>query len=174
MMKKQLLFLFLLMMPFVVQAQQMLPKFGYFNLSTLMKAVPEYATAQKNIADLRVKYDEETKRSEDEFNKKYEEFLDGQRDFAPTIMQKRQAELQDMMEKNIAFKKEAQRLLAQAEQDAMAPVKGKVLDAIRKLGQERGYAFILNADGDALPYVDMAYGDNLNDAVVSLLARGGK
>ena len=169
-MKKQLLFLFLLMMPFVVQAQQMLPKFGYFNLSTLMKAVPEYATAQKNIADLRVKYDEETKRSEDEFNKKYEEFLDGQRDFAPTIMQKRQAELQDMMEKNIAFKKEAQRLLAQAEQDAMAPVKGKVLDAIRKLGQERGYAFILNADGDALPYVDMAYGDNLNDAVVSLLA----
>ena len=139
-----------------------------------MKAVPEYATAQKNIADLRVKYDEETKRSEDEFNKKYEEFLDGQRDFAPTIMQKRQAELQDMMEKNIAFKKEAQRLLAQAEQDAMAPVKGKVLDAIRKLGQERGYAFILNADGDALPYVDMAYGDNLNDAVVSLLARGGK
>ena len=152
----------------------MLPKFGYFNLSTLMKAVPEYATAQKNIADLRVKYEAETKRSEDEFNKKYEEFLDGQRDFAPTIMQKRQAELQDMMEKNIAFKKEAQRLLAQAEQDAMAPVKGKVLGAIRKLGQERGYAFILNADGDAVPYIDMAYGDNLNDAVLSLLARGGK
>ena len=139
-----------------------------------MKAVPEYVTAQKNIADLRVKYDEETKRSEDEFNKKYEEFLDGQRDFAPTIMQKRQAELQDMMEKNIAFKKEAQRLLAQAEQDAMAPVKGKVLDAVRKLGQQRGYAFILNADGDAVPYIDMAYGDNLNDAVLSLLAQGGK
>lgn len=173
-MKKQLLFLFLLMMPFVAQAQQMLPKFGYFNLGTLMKAVPEYATAQKNIADLRVKYDAETKRSEDEFNKKYEEFLDGQRDFAPTIMQKRQAELQDMMEKNIAFKKEAQRLLAQAEQNAMAPVKGKVLDAVRKLGQQRGYAFILNADGDAVPYIDMAYGDNLNDAVLSLLAQGGK
>lgn len=173
-MKKQLLFLFLLMMPFVAQAQQMLLKFGYFNLSTLMKAVPEYATAQKNIADLRVKYEAETKRSEDEFNKKYEEFLDGQRDFAPTIMQKRQAELQDMMEKNIAFKKEAQRLLAQAEQDAMAPVKGKVLGAVRKLGQQRGYAFILNADGDAVPYIDMAYGDNLNDAVLSLLAQGGK
>lgn len=173
-MKKQLLFLFLLMMPFVAQAQQMLLKFGYFNLSTLMKAVPEYATAQKNIADLRVKYEAETKRSEDEFNKKYEEFLDGQRDFAPTIMQKRQAELQDMMEKNIAFKKEAQRLLAQAEQDAMAPVKGKVLDAVRKLGQQRGYAFILNADGDVVPYIDMAYGDNLNDAVLSLLAQGGK
>lgn len=173
-MKKQLLFLFLLMIPFAARAQQALPKFGYFNLSTLMKAVPEYSAARKNIADLRAKYDAETKRSEDEFNKKYEEFLDGQRDFAPIIMQKRQAELQDMMERNVAFKKEARRLLAEAERDAMAPVKGKVLSAVRKLGQERGYAFVLNADGDALPYVDAAYGDNLNDAALSLLSKGGK
>lgn len=170
MMKKQLLLLFLWMLPLMAQAQQVLPKFGYFNLTTLMKAVPEYAIAQKNIADLRVKYDAETKRSEDEFNKKYEEFLDGQRDFAPTILQKRQAELQNMMERNVAFKKESQRLLAQAEQDAMTPVKNKILVAVQRLGRERGYAFVLNADNDALPYIDMAYGDNLNDAILNIVA----
>lgn len=169
-MKKQLLLLFLWMLPLMAQAQQVLPKFGYFNLTTLMKAVPEYAIAQKNIADLRVKYDAETKRSEDEFNKKYEEFLDGQRDFAPTILQKRQAELQNMMERNVAFKKESQRLLAQAEQDAMTPVKNKILIAVQRLGRERGYAFVLNADNDALPYIDMAYGDNLNDAILNIVA----
>ena len=65
-------------------------------------------------------------------------------------------------------------MLAEAERDAMAPVKGKVLSAVRKLGQERGYAFVLNADGDALPYVDAACGDNLNDAALSLLSKGGK
>ena len=102
------------MLPVLSQAQQVLPKFGYFNLSSLIKMVPEYAVAQKNIADLRAKYDAETKRSEDEFNKKYEEFLDGQRDFAPSILQKRQAELQDMMERNVAFKKESQRLACSA------------------------------------------------------------
>lgn len=169
-MKKQLLLLFLWMQPLMAQAQQVLPKFGYFNLTTLMKAVPEYAIAQKNIADLRVKYDAETKRSEDEFNKKYEEFLDGQRDFAPTILQKRQAELQNMMERNVAFKKESQRLLAQAEQDAMTPVKNKILVAVQRLGRERGYAFVLNADNDALPYIDMAYGDNLNDVILNIVA----
>ena len=170
-MKKQLLFLLLLMMPFVVQAQEVLPKFGYFSLNALMKALPEYTVAQKNIADLHVKYDAETKRSEDEFNKKYEDFLDGQRDFAPTILQKRQAELQDMMDKNIAFKKESQRLLAQAEKDAMAQVKNKVLNAIQQIGRERSYAFVLNVDNDAVPYIDMSYGVNMNDAVLNLLVR---
>ena len=170
-MKKQLLFLLFLMLPLLSQAQQVLPKFGYFNLSSLIKMVPEYAVAQKNIADLRAKYDVETKRSEDEFNKKYEEFLDGQRDFAPSILQKRQAELQDMMERNVAFKKESQRLLVQAEKNAMQPVKDKVLHIIQQLGGERGYAFVLNADNDALPYVNLAYGDNLNDAVMSVLHR---
>ena len=37
------------------------------------------------------------------------------RDFAPSILQKRQAELQEMMEKNVAFKNESKRLLAQAD-----------------------------------------------------------
>ncbi len=71
------------------------------------------------------KYDEETKRVETEFNSKYEEFLDGQRSYAKTILEKRQAELRELMEKNIAFKAEAARLLKQAEDDAYAPLKGK-------------------------------------------------
>ena len=43
----------------------------------------------------------------DRFNSKYEEFLDGQRSYAKSILEKRQAELRELMEKNIAFKAEA-------------------------------------------------------------------
>lgn len=169
-MKKQLLFLFLLMMPFMAHAQQADPHFfGYFSLNTLIKAVPDYAVAQKNLADLRAQYDAEMKRSEDEFNKKYEEFLEGQRDFAPSILQKRQADLQDMMGKNIEFKKQSQRLLQQAEKDAMEPIKNKVLAIVQQLGKERSYAFILNVDNDAVPYVNLNYGVNLNDTVLGML-----
>ncbi len=49
------------------------------------------------------------KRATDEFNLKYEAFLDGLKDFAPAIRMKRQAELQELMEKNMAFKQEAAR-----------------------------------------------------------------
>lgn len=170
-MKKQILVILLTIMPLLAQAQQAFPKFGYFNLSLLIKAAPEYSIAQKNMAELRAKYDAETKRSEDEFNKKYEEFLDGQRDFAPSILQKRQAELQDMIEKNIAFKKESQRLLKQAETNSMQPIKNKVLLMVQQLGKERGYAFIINADNDALPFVQLTYGDNINEDVISRIKK---
>lgn len=73
--------------------------------------MPGYAIAKHNMDELRGKYDEETKRVETEFNSKYEEFLDGQRSYAKSIFEKRQAELRELMEKNIAFKAEAARLL---------------------------------------------------------------
>ena len=94
----------------VSQAPQQQPlqqlRFGVLSFDEALKSMPEYAQVQKNLASLKAKYDAEMKRSEDEFNKKYEEFLEGQRDFAPSIFQKRQAELQDMMEKNIKFREE--------------------------------------------------------------------
>lgn len=39
----------------------------------------------------------------------------------PTILRKRQTELQDLMEKNVEFRKDAERLLKQAETDALSP-----------------------------------------------------
>ena len=114
--------------------------------------MPEYAVAQKNLADLRAKYDEEMKRAEDEFNAKYEELLETQRDLIPSILSKRQTELQEIMEKNVAFKKEAVRLLDEARKDAYAPLRERIFEAVRRIGRERGYAFVLNTDGDACPY----------------------
>src|SRR3712207_3234162 len=71
-------------------------KFGYFSYEEAMKSSADYSLIQRNMADLRAKYDAEMKRVEDEFNKKYEDFLDGQRNFAPSILKKRQAELQEL------------------------------------------------------------------------------
>lgn len=150
-MKKFLFMLFVLAMPLVAGAQA---KFGYFSFSEILNAMPDRAVADRNLADLRLKYDAEMKRAENEFNVKYEEFLEGQRDFVPSILHKRQAELQEMMEKNVAFRKEAERLLKQAQDDAYAPLRKKINEAAAKVGSARGYAFILNTDGDACPYID--------------------
>jgi outer membrane protein len=131
--------------------------------------MPDYAIAKANLEQLTRQYEEETKRSEDEFNKKYEDFLDGQRDFAPSILKKRQSELQDMMERNVAFKKEAQRLLQQAEEDAYIPIKEKINAAVRKLGKERGYIFVLNTDNDNIPYVDVDLGVDITEELIRIL-----
>lgn len=121
-----------------------------------------YSIAMKHIDDLKKQYDEEMKRVEEEFNKKYEEFLDGQKDFAPSIREKRQAELQEMMEKNIAFKQEARRLIRQAEEEAMAPLKEQLSSVLNALGKEKGYAFIINTDNNALPFVNDLMGEDIS------------
>ncbi len=121
-----------------------------------------YSIAMKHIDDLKKQYDAEMKRVEEEFNKKYEEFLDGQKDFAPSIREKRQAELQEMMEKNIAFKQEARRLIRQAEEEAMAPLKEQLSSVLNALGKEKGYAFIINTDNNALPFVNELMGEDIS------------
>ncbi len=140
-------------------------KFGYFSYDEVMKSTPDYSLAQRNLADLKTKYDAEMKRVEDEFNKKYEDFLDGQRSFAPSILKKRQSELQELIEKNMAFKQEARELLKKAEKEAFAPLRMKVKLAAAKVGQRRGLAFIINLDGDTLPYVDSTMGDDITEVV---------
>lgn len=165
-MKKLFLLIALGVLSLTANAQT---RFGYFSFDNVLKSMPDYVMAQRSIDDLRQKYDAEMKRAEDEFNSKYEEFLDVQKDLVPAILRKRQAELQEMMQKNINFKNESQRLLKQAEADAFAPVKNKLYNALTKVGQAQGYAFILNTDGDACPYVNPEMGEDATELIKEAL-----
>lgn len=165
-MKKLFLLIVLGVLSLTANAQT---RFGYFSFDNVLKSMPDYGMAQRSIDDLRQKYDAEMKRAEDEFNSKYEEFLDVQKDLVPAILRKRQAELQEMMQKNINFKNESQRLLKQAEADAFAPVKNKLYNALTKVGQAQGYAFILNTDGDACPYVNPEMGEDATELIKEAL-----
>lgn len=140
-------------------------RFGFFSYQDVLQSAPDYAEVQRNIETLRGKYQAEMKRASDEFNLKYEAFLDGLKDFAPAIRMKRQAELQELMEKNMAFKQEATRLLQQAEADAMAPLKARLNQAIAKVGAQKALAFILNTDNNAAPYLNPELGENVSAAI---------
>ena len=166
-MKQILLPLVFMLMPVAASAQQSAHpqvsapveqslRFGYFSYEEVLHTMPGYAIAKHNMDDLRAKYDAETKRAEDEFNAKYEEFLDGQRSFAPSISEKRQAELRELM-----AKAEAVRLLQQADADAYAPLKAQIDAAVQKVGKVKGLAFILNTDKGAFPYVNALCGEDV-------------
>ena len=143
--------------------------FGYLSYETALKSMSDYAVVQQQMADLRAQYQAETKRVEDEFNRKYEDFLDGQRDFPKTILQKRQSELQELMEKNIAFREHSLQELAQAEQEAMAPLRIRLIETLGNIGRERGYAFIVDTDQKALPFINPAMGEDITELVTTKL-----
>jgi len=144
-------------------------KFGYLSYDSVMQAMPEYAEMQTAMEQLRTQYEAEQKRVAEDFNAKYEEFLDGQKNFPRTILQKRQSELQEMLDKNIAFKKEGRRLLCKAEAEAKAPIQQKLADAVASVAQERGFAFVLNTDANAAPWINPAMGEDITEAVKAAL-----
>ena len=140
-------------------------RFAYLSYGKALEAMPEYAVAQKKMNEMEAQYQAELKRVEDEFNMKYEEFLDGQREFPKTILQKRQTELQELMAKNIAFKENSREEIAQARKEALAPLRLRLNDLLMKIGQERGFAFILDTDVKALPFINPNMGEDINQLV---------
>ena len=144
-------------------------KIGYFSYNEVLRAMPEYATVQKHLEDLRAQYENEMTNAEKEFNEKYELFLDTQQSMAKAIREKRQSELQSMMERNVAFKEEAKRLLADAEEKAMKPLHDKIAKALYFIGNERAYILIVNTDSNACPYLNPAMAENITTLLNDVL-----
>ncbi len=133
-------------------------RFGYLSYETVLKGMFDYADAQDSIRLEQEAYEKELKRVEKDFNKKYEAFLEGQRDFPRTILLKRQNELKDLMQQNIDFKAQARLDLQAAEDRFLAPVRKRLNEVLALLAEEYGLAFILNTDGNACPFIDPRYG----------------
>ena len=172
-MKKTVLFLLLTVVSLAVSAQDtkdsVAIKFGYLSYDSVMVAMPEYAEFKTNMTQLREQYEAEQKRVENDFNKKYEEFLDGQATFPKTILQKRQSELQEMLDRNIDFKKQSQKMLNDVEANLMNNIKTTINTAVSIVAQERGFAFVLNTDKEAVPFINPAQGEDITEAVKKLL-----
>ena len=152
-----------------ISAQENNFRFGYISYEGAIQSMPDYAIVQKKMKTLQEQFQAETLRVEDEFNRKYEDFLDGQREFPRTILQKRQTELQELMEKNIQFKEQGRQELADAEREALAPLRIRLIELLSTIGREKGFAFIYDTDTKALPFLNIDFGEDINQLVQDAL-----
>ena len=90
-------------------------------------------------------------------------------EFPKTILQKRQTELQELLDKNLEFKEHSRMELEKAEQDLMAPLKIRLIEVLGNIGRQCGYAFIVDTDVKALPFINPAMGIDLNQQVQDAL-----
>lgn len=140
-------------------------KFGYISYNEIFQAMPEYEESCKKLDELKTKYDNEAKRSEEEFQRKFTEFIENQKNFPENILLKRQYELQDLMTKSINFKEEAGTLLSEAEKELQANIIVLLDEAIRTVGIENGYDYIINTDGKACPFINVNVADDVTNLV---------
>ena len=143
--------------------------FGYLSYDEVVKMSPGYDEAQQTVASLRDAYERELERSEEVFSKQFSEYVDGQKTFPENILLKRQNELRQTMEQSLQFKREAKALLDEKEKEVMDALHVEVDRAIRAIGLERGYAFVLNTDGHACPFINVDLGEDITGLVLQRL-----
>lgn len=121
-------------------------KFGYVSYNELVKALPEYSIVEAHLDELQSMYKAEIERSDREFNQKYIDFIEEQSQFPDNIRIKRHKELQELMEKSMAFKHEVNNAMREARHEMMKPLYEKVDEAVMKVCIDGDYDYILNTD----------------------------
>ncbi|MCS2382588.1 OmpH family outer membrane protein [Bacteroides thetaiotaomicron] len=168
-MLKKIALVLMLALPMGVFAQNL--KFGHINAQEIVSAMPEFAKAQSDIEALDKQLTSELQRTQEEFNKKYQEFQQAiAKDSLPAnIAERRQKELQDMMQRQEQSQQEAQQQMQKAQADAMAPIYKKLDDAIKVVGAAEGVIYIFDLARTPVAYVNESQSINLTPKVKTQL-----
>mgnify|MGYP003290557517 CR=1 FL=1 len=153
------------LLAFVAVSAMAQSKFGYVSYKELVKSLPEYNIVQGHLDDLQAKYEAEVERSDREFNQKYADFIEGQSQFPDNIRIKRHKELQELMEKSMAFKDEVRCVMRDARHEMMQPLHEKVDEAVMKVCVDGDYDYVLNTDDKAYIAINPRSGTDITEQV---------
>ena len=164
-MLKKIALVMLLALPMGVFAQNL--KFGHINAQEIITVMPEFTKAQNDIQTLEKQLTAELQRTQEEFNKKYQEFQQAiaKDSLPPNIAERRQKELQVMMQRQEQFQQDAQQQMQKAQNDAMAPIYQKLDNAIKAVGAAEGVIYIFDLARTSIPYVNESQSINLTSKV---------
>ena len=142
-------------------------KFGHVNTSEIMQLMPEYNKAKTEIDALQQQYEADLKSMQDELQKKAEAFEKEQATLPDNIKQRRQTELNDMYTKIQQSYADNQQALQKASSEKMQAIQTKILDAIKAVGQEGQFVYIMEMN--TLPYISTTLSSDVTAQVKTKL-----
>ena len=164
-MLKKIALILMLILPMSVFAQ----KFGHIRSQEILIVMPEYTKAQADIQTMQKQYEDDMKRVEQEFQKKFTAFQEEQANLPKNILERRQKELQELNERAMQMQQDAQQDLQQSWMEMLEPIAKKIDDAIKAVGQEGGYVFIFDLNATQIPFVNETYATDVTSAVKAKL-----
>lgn len=169
-MKKIILSMLLCFMAVCAAEAQSQVKYGYLSYDAVLRGMPEYAEAQLAMGELVKKYEAEASYNEMNFKRLFAEFLEGQKEFPQSILLKRQRDLQEAMEKGLAYRQSADSLLHAAKEELMLPLRQRLDSAICNVALERGYECVVNSDTRSHLFFSPGVAEDATPFVVEKLA----
>ncbi|OUO51261.1 hypothetical protein B5F77_11045 [Parabacteroides sp. An277] len=164
---KKLIVLLLMLLPFAGAMNAQEAKIAFVNAGEIFTMMPEFKDMQKKMEDLNAKYKTELETMNSEYQKKYSDFVAQQDSLTENIKVRRMQEVQDMQQRIDNFVQVAQQDVAKQQQDLMTPIQQKLQDAIKAVGAEQGYTYIID------PQVLLYTGPNAIDATSLVKAKLG-
>lgn len=119
-------------------------KFAHFNSQEFMQNLPEVKEAMTKMDDYSKKYEAELQKMQDEFSKRYSDFI-AQADTLPdAIKTRRTQELSEMQQKIENFRMTAMQDVQQKQQELITPIQEKVLKAVKAVADEQGFIYVFD------------------------------
>ena len=131
-------------------------KVAIVNSQEIMMAMPEIAAMQETMKQMNDKYAGEMKTMEDEFQKKYTDYIAQQDSMTENIKLRRTQELEDIRQRVENFTQVAQQDMNKKQQELLAPIQDKLRNAIKAVGDEKGYAYIIDNNPGIVLYTGNA------------------
>lgn len=149
-MLKKILLALVVALPLSAAAQ----KFGTVRIDDVFSAMPETTEMQNQLSEASKKYEAEFQKLQEELNKLYTDFQGIQNDpnTPETIKERRMQEIQDRATKVEQFRQTASQDLQRHQEQLLAPIQAKFNDAVKAVGQEGGFTFILPMDAGLILY----------------------
>jgi outer membrane protein len=127
-------------------------KVAHVNVAEIMTKMPAMLDAQKQLEKLSTTYDAEYKKMVTEYQDLLKKYEAEAKTVTDAVNETRGKEVQDMQQRIVAYRDNAQKELQQKESDITKPLYEKVRAAIQKIGKAKGIQYIL--DGASLLLAD--------------------
>ena len=149
---KTLLTTILLSVSAVLFAQE--GKFGFIDFNETLRRMPDYKEAESTLRQIQSEYHEEIERSKREFERQYIEFMLEQDHLSPSIVAKRQKELQLLMDNNAQFRDDIQQELEARRDELLVPIKKKLLQAVSDVCTEKNLDYVVDTGKGTYLYIN--------------------
>lgn len=140
-MKKLIVFL-MMVLPLGAFAQDV--KIAFVNTQEVITAMPELAAMEKQMTEINENYKKELKQMQDEYQKKYSDYISQQDSLTENIKLRRMQEIQDIQERINNFLQVAEQDVQKKQQELFTPIQQKVQTTIKAVGDEKGYMYIID------------------------------
>ena len=149
-MLKKLIILFFAITPLVLVAQE--SKIAYINSQEIFGMMPELSEIETQLNNKQEQVKKNAAALESEYNNKMEEFKNSDDEVTESILLDRQKQIQQIEERYQTFMQNSQKEVQDLQQKLLAPVQDKLQKAIKAVGEENGFIYILDIASGSVAY----------------------